>query len=169
MSPLRTWAVGAAVLGLAACVVPAGDARSDVKVPDRDSFAVVAQVLVRHCGSLDCHGNTYRNLRIYGNEGLRSNAKDRPLSPECTTDDEVQRDYDSLVGLEPEVLTKVVADRGARPERLTFIRKARGTEAHKGGALMKPGDDIDDCLTSWLESRVAEDACARALPESTCL
>jgi hypothetical protein len=156
------------MLGLVACSIPATDARIEAKVPDRDSFDVVAQVLERHCGSLDCHGSDYRNLRLYGNEGLRLDATDRPLSPECTTTDEVEQDYDSLVGLEPEILTAVVAAKGARPERLTFIRKARGTEDHKGGTLMKTGDDIDSCLTSWLASQVDEDACSRSLPENTC-
>jgi hypothetical protein len=168
MSALRRWLVALALLGFAACASPATDARVDEKVPGRDSFPIVAQVLVRHCGSLDCHGSSYRNLRVYGNEGLRLEAADRPLSPECTTDAEVEQDYDSLVGLEPEVMTAVVASSGARPERLTFMRKARGTEHHKGGTLMKAGDDIDDCLTSWLASQVDEVACARALPESTC-
>jgi hypothetical protein len=168
MSALHTWALCWAMLGLGACAMPETDGRIDGKVPERDAFEIVAQVLERHCGSLDCHGSSYRNLRVYGNEGLRLETTDRPLSPECTTMDEVEQDYDSLVGLEPEILTAVVVDKGARPERLTFIRKARGTEYHKGGALMKAGDGIDACLTSWLASQVNEDACMRALPENMC-
>lgn len=168
MTTLHLRALCCVLLGVTACAVPAADARVVAKVPDDTSFALVAQVLVRHCGSLDCHGDTYRNLRVYGNEGLRLEATDRPLSPECTTEDEAQRDYESLVALEPEIMTAVVADQGARPERLTFIRKARGAEHHKGGMLTKPGGDIDDCFTSWLAGEVAEDSCKRALPESSC-
>jgi hypothetical protein len=168
MNALRTWSLCWVVSSLVACSMPATDARIHGKLPDRDSFDVVAQVLERHCGSLDCHGSSYRNLRLYGNDGLRLEATDRPLTPECTTPDEIEQDYDSLVGLEPEILTAVVTSKGARPERLTFIRKARGTEDHKGGTLMKTGDDIDSCLTSWLASQVDEDACSRSLPENTC-
>jgi hypothetical protein len=168
MSVLRACTLASVLSALGACAMPAADARFDGKVPDRDSFPIVAQVLERHCGSLDCHGESHRNLRLYGNEGLRLDAGDRPLSPECTTEAEVEQDYVSLVGLEPEALAAVVADRGSQPERLTFIRKARGTEHHKGGKLMSTGDDIDDCLTSWLVSKVDDAACKRALPESTC-
>jgi hypothetical protein len=156
------------MFAVGACAMPATDGRFDGKAPDRGSFPIVAQVLVRHCGSLDCHGESHRNLRIYGNEGLRLAATDRPLSPECTTDAEIDEDYVSLVGLEPEVLSAVVADHGAHPERLTFIRKGRGTEHHKGGTLMKSGDDTDACLTSWLAGEVDDNACTRALPERTC-
>jgi hypothetical protein len=137
-------------------------------VPERASFAPVAQVLVRHCGTLDCHGEVHRNLRIYGNEGLRWASTARPLMPACTTADEVEQDYASVVGLEPEVMSAVVADGGERPERLTLIRKARGTEHHKGGGLFQTGDDADTCLTSWLASETDTAACLRALPTNDC-
>src|SRR3954454_294755 len=152
MSALRRLALSCSWFALYACAIPAADERIHEQVPDKESFAIVAQVLERHCGSLDCHGSSYRNLRVYGNEGLRLQSTDRPLTPACTTDAEIARDYDSLVGLEPEAMHAVVASRGMKPERLTFIRKARGTEDHKGGKLMKIGDDTDDCLTSWLAS-----------------
>jgi hypothetical protein len=31
----------------------------------------VAAMLIEACGSLDCHGTVGRNLRLYGNIGLR--------------------------------------------------------------------------------------------------
>jgi hypothetical protein len=154
---------------LGACAVPAADARTHELVPDRASFAPVAQVLERKCGSLDCHGSSYRNLRVYGNESLRFATGDRPLMPACTTADEVEQDYLSAVGLEPEAMSAVVADGGAHPERLTVVRKARGAEAHKGGAPLIEGDDGDLCLTSWLASQIQTDACLRALPATDCL
>lgn len=155
--------------GLSACAVPAADERITEMVPDAASFAPVAQVLVRHCGSLDCHGSAYRNLRIYGNEGLRWAATDRALTPACTTPDEVEQDYESAVGLEPEAMTAVVADGGARPERLSLIRKGRGLEHHKGGTRMQAGDDVDTCLTSWLAGQPDREVCLRALPTTDCL
>ena len=158
----------ASLLALCACAVPASDSRTEAMVPDRDSFAPVAQVLVHECGTLDCHGSAYRNLRVYGNEGLRLAASERPLMPACTTGDEVEQDYVSVVGLEPERMTAVVEDGGSDPQRLTLMRKARGTEHHKGGAPITEGDEADRCLTSWLASDTDQAACVRALPKSAC-
>jgi hypothetical protein len=151
-----------------ACALPASDERFSERVPDRVTFPEVAQVLVRHCGTLDCHGERVRNLRMYGNEGLRWASSDQPLSPPCTTADEVDQDYASVVGLEPEIMNAVVADHGARPERLTLVRKARELESHKGGAPFKAGDDADRCLGSWLANETDQAACLRALPETQC-
>ena len=126
---------------LASCNVPESDARFNPMLPDRETFRDVAPVLAHACGTLDCHGSRSRNLLLYGSEGLRLSASDRPLSPACATPDEIDQDYESVVGLEPEVLSAVVSDRGADPERLTLVRKARGLESHKGGALFREGDD----------------------------
>jgi hypothetical protein len=153
---------------LCACAVPASDARVAERLPDRASFPVVAQLLVHSCGTLDCHGERGRNLRLYGNESLRWAKTDQPLRPACTTLDEVEQDYDSVVGLEPEVMAAVVADRGARPERLSLLRKARGLEHHKGGTLIHAGDDKDQCLSSWLAGDTRTDLCLRALPATKC-
>jgi hypothetical protein len=161
-------AVGIALMTAAACAVPASNERLSERLPDRASFPEMAQVLIRNCGTLDCHGMRGRNLRLYGNEGLRWAETDRPLSPACTTADEFDQDYDSVVGLEPELMSEVVADHGAHPERLTLVRKALGLEAHKGGAPLHQGDDAQLCLTSWLTGATQTDACLRALPDSTC-
>lgn len=157
------------VAALSACTLPAADGRFAPDLPDRASFPEVAQVLVRHCGTLDCHGMQGRNLRLYGSEGLRWAASDQPLAPPCTTVAEIDQDYDSVVGLEPELMSAVVADGGAHPERLTLVRKARGAEAHKGGAPLREGDDADQCMTSWLASQTQTDACLRALPATDCV
>lgn len=154
----------AAIAALAvACSAPGSDPRYvETTLPDRASFPPVAQLLVHRCGTLDCHGTRYRNFRLYGDEGLRLAATDRPLSPP-TTVAEIDQDYEAVVGLEPELVAAVVADHGASPERLTVVRKARGTESHKGGALWAAGDDQDACLTSWLAGAVDAGACTRAL------
>jgi hypothetical protein len=149
-----------------ACSPPASDARFSGLLPDRASFPEVAQVLVRYCGTLDCHGSRARNLRLYGSEGLRWASSDRPQTPTCSSDDEFTQDYASIVGLEPELLSAVVADHGTSPERLSLIRKARGQEAHKGGTPIHEGDAADRCLVSWLADRTDLDACLSALPPS---
>jgi hypothetical protein len=142
----------------------ASDERFVATTPDRASFPHVAEMLVHTCGTLDCHGSPYRNLRLYGDEGMRWAATDRPLVP-STTNDEVEQDWDSVVGLEPEILSKVVEEAGAHPERLTLVRKARGEEAHKAGAIVQVGDDRDVCLTSWLAGKTDLAKCDLAAKE----
>ena len=155
----------AAALAMA-CGAPPDDARIGVVAPDRAQFPPVSLLLDRRCGSLDCHGARTRNLQIYGCEGLRLG----DASPGCrnasgtdTTADEHDATYRSLVTLEPAVMTSVVQGHGAHPELLTFVRKARGNEAHKGGTLITPGDDQDVCITSWLAGATDVGACGRAL------
>lgn len=86
----------------------------------------------------------------------------RSLGGRSTTEEEHRATYRSIVGLEPAVMSEVVANHGSDPELLTFIRKPRGTEAHKGGKLFVPGDDQDVCLTSWLSGRTNLTACNNA-------
>lgn len=120
-------------------------------------------MLIQACGTLDCHGTVGRNLRVYGDTGLRYSATDVPTTLIPTTTDEVAQDYDSVVGLEPELMSEVVASGGADPERLTFYRKALGLESHKGGAVVVAGDPRDVCITTWLQGRADAAACAAAL------
>jgi hypothetical protein len=149
--------VALALGGAFACV--ATDDRVVVTPPDRATFPAVSDVMARHCGSLDCHGTTGRNLRVYGSLGLRlaqTGDDSRPTSaPHKTTIAEYDEDYLSLLGLEPEVMSAVVADKGQSPERLTFVRKARGHENHKGGTVWPEGSDLDRCFLTWLAGQAA--------------
>ena len=158
---LLSLALGVGVV--VACTTPQSDARFVASVPDRASFPPVAQVFVRTCGTLDCHGTVARNFKIYGDVGLRYAATDRPSVLTPTTSDEMDRTFESFVGLEPETLTAVVNAGGASPERLTFLRKARGTEHHKPGPVITAGDDRDRCFTSWLAGATDVAACQTAL------
>jgi hypothetical protein len=137
-----------------------GGAGSMLAAPARASFVPVDDVLQASCGTLDCHGQVGRSLRLYGGRGLRwsstMNSADDPTTPE-----EYDQSYWSVIGLEPEVMSDVVNDHGARPERLTMVRKARNLEHHKGGKLFDAGDDRDRCLTSWLAGALDGDACMR--------
>jgi hypothetical protein len=156
----------AAPLGFAfACSTPPSDARFVETVPDRPSFVPVADMLVHTCGTLDCHGTQFRNLRLYGREGVRLDKDASPnlLDGSVSTTQEYDEDYLSVVGLEPEVMSQVVMQGGAAPERLTLVRKGRGQEAHKGGSLYAVGDDRDRCLVSWLAKNVDTQACARSV------
>ena len=148
----------------ASCGEAPGDARIGVVAPDLAQFPRVGDLLGRRCGSLDCHGATTRSLQIVGCEGLRlGDAKPgcRDSGGTNTTADEYTATYRSVVGLEPAVMSAVVQGKGAHPELLTLVRKARGAEAHKGGDLFAPGDDQDNCVATWLAGKTDVEACAR--------
>ncbi|HEY1697752.1 MAG TPA: hypothetical protein VGG39_36580 [Polyangiaceae bacterium] len=163
-----------------------------------DSFKPVADYLGNRCGTLDCHGQAGRNFRVWGCQGLRLEPDASPAScTEQTTEAEYEATYRSLVGLEPQVMSTVyvgcassVPDGGGvyppgsscHPELLTFIRKARGLESHKGGQLIcteapcppgvpvpapiddagPPVDPQDVCLVTWLEGQTDQEACQLA-------
>jgi hypothetical protein len=153
--------------GLAAaigCSTADSSARTRPRGPDRTQFTAVARVLVRQCGSLDCHGVSTRNLRLYGYGGLRLPSSGVLPDEGDIRPEEVDADYDAVVGVEPEKMTEVAAARGAGAEDLTFVRKGRGVEDHKGKAAVTAGDDADRCILSWLASAVDLGACTRVAP-----
>lgn len=155
--------VGAAVVG---CSSPDTNARVNpvASGPDRAQFAEVAPVLVNRCGSLDCHGSAYRNMRLYGYAGARLDPAHTPDNPRTITQAEIDADYDAVVALEPTLMAEVVASGGAEAGNLTLVRKGRGAENHKGGRRIEPGDDADVCLVSWLGGNVDVAACRRIVP-----
>jgi hypothetical protein len=158
------WACAAA-----GCSTAPSDARIVLALPHSSeaAFGPVADYLDHRCGSLDCHGNVARNLRIWGCEGMRLSPTDAPicnrLGGKKTTPMEHTATYESLVGLEPTAMSAVVLDNGQDPQLLTFVRKARGQESHKGGALIVLGDDQDRCITSWLAGATDTMACGNAI------
>jgi hypothetical protein len=158
-----SFAIAAIVAVTFACSSPPSGAQTVPVLPDTTSFPPVAAMLIQACGSLDCHGTVGRNLRMYGDTGLRFSATDVPSVLIPTTADEVAQDYGSIVGLEPEIMSEVVTSGGANPQRLTFYRKARGIESHKGGAVVTQGDARDVCITTWLQGHADATACTAAL------
>ena len=147
---------------MAACGVDEGRVNAETALSG-DAFRPVAQVLVDRCGSLDCHGSKYRNMRLSGFGGARIDVDARPDAPE-TTSAEVDADYQAVVALEPDIFREVIAEGGRDPERLTFFRKGQQKEAHKGGQRIVPGDQADVCVRSWLSSSVDAAACKAAVP-----
>ncbi len=156
--------VAAGVVAFSCSSPPPNDRIGIVGPPElKTDFDPVANYLDARCGSLDCHGQPGRNLRIWGCFGMRLDPNDVPQCTTRTTDAEYLATYRSIVGLEPTVMTAVVVNGGAHPELLTMIRKARGVEAHKGGQLIQPGDVQDQCLTSWLAGQTDVATCLAAL------
>lgn len=143
------------VVTAASCVVQNTRIGIDAPPYSDPSFKPVGDFLVYRCGTLDCHGQIGRNLRIWGANGLRLDPdgfSNSDFNGAPTTSQEYLATYRSLVGLEPQLMTTVWtgcqgqlnADGGAdyppptacHPELLTFMQKARGTEKHKGGQLI---------------------------------
>jgi hypothetical protein len=153
----------AVALAIAACSAPDEGATVKADVASRERFELVSDAMVYQCGTLDCHGNAFRNLRLYGYGGLRLSGRPDQGAP-LRVRAEVDANYDAIVGLEPESFVMVIAESGREPERLTLVAKARALQNHKGGPVMKPGDAIDDCITSWLRGNVADDRCLEATP-----
>jgi len=152
--------VGVGIVSAGGCSSPDSSARVDPIGPDAAQFAYVAPVLSRRCGSIDCHGSIYRNMRVYGYGGLRRGAAaTAPDVPASLTTEEVTATYESVIGLEPEIMRDVVKSGGTGVERLTFVRKGRGDEEHKGHRRVTPGDASDRCITTWLAGSVDTAAC----------
>lgn len=150
-----------ATLGVA-CASTDKTSRVDPIGPSFEQFKSVAPMLVRRCGSIDCHGSVFRNFRLYGYGGRRFDPSTRPDFPPIIEPSEVQANYDAFIGLEPEIMRDVVQSGGADPGRLTIVRKARNEEDHKGGLRITRGDDADKCLLTWLQNKVDTAACERA-------
>lgn len=131
-----------------------------IATPDRAQFPLVADAISPSCATLDCHGQVGRNFRMYWQRGLRLDPAARPGEGETTTE-EYDLTFRSLVALEPFKMD-AVAKGAQKPDSLTLVRKARGTEAHKGGAMNPIGSDADRCLVSWLSGAIDTAACNAA-------
>jgi hypothetical protein len=162
---LTTSACAAGLVLLACSATPSTSDKVTVIGPNPGDFAAstggVDPVFERHCGSLDCHGNTARALRIYSQYGLRIPNEAGVLpGTAATTPDEVSANYRSIIAVEPEQMTAVT--KGGDPYSLLILKKPLTTETHKGGTVMIKGDDTEKCITGWLKGTVDKNACAAA-------
>jgi hypothetical protein len=145
---------GVGGIAFSSCVDTSGT--TIIACPPFADFANVSPVLEKRCGTLDCHGMADRPMRIYGSTGLRAPDPDHANDPDYypggktpTTMLELADNYRAVCGLEPEIMTEVTQGK-AKPDALTFIRKPRLTEKHKGGRIWDQGKPGDRCLTGWL-------------------
>ncbi len=127
--------------------------------PDPDLYREAVQPYVqKRCGTLDCHGNSNRPLRIYGQFGLRHPAESNFPGGEPTTTIEADANYLSACGVEPELMSRSLENLGASADQLKFVAKARGQLNHKGGKVVDEGDPGDNCLMGWIGTISNEDA-----------
>lgn len=120
--------------------------------PNHDVFInSVSPYLERRCGTLDCHGQITRPMRIFGQVGLRhADEKTFPGSNVATTTRELEANFAAVCNVDPEAMQEVVEDRGASADKLLIVNKARGLERHKGGKIVNEQDPGDRCITGWL-------------------
>ena len=96
----------AAMMALLACSSDPGAPVDAAVLPKGEAFQPVAEVMVARCGSLDCHGSKYRNMRLYGFGGGRlevpldggKDPRTRPDSFGRTTPEEAARTLEPFVG-----------------------------------------------------------------------
>ncbi len=139
--------------------------------PDFASYKTgVDPYLGKRCSTLDCHGQLGRGLRLFSQQGLRafdaSGNGSFPLTSgkDAITDDEVRQNFLAVVGLEPEVMTQVMAGGGADPLKLLLLKKPLLYEGHKGGQVMIDTSDPGyKCIASWLAGSLDTNACTKSL------
>ncbi len=145
---------GLLVSGSTSCS-PAPDSGrvTEVLQPDFRTYSEnVDFYLQRRCGTLDCHGQPGRAYRIYGQTGFRLYNEDAGLvsGQQPTTEAEKLANFQALVALEPEEMSRLVATQGAEPNKLILLRKPLLLERHKGGPAMAEDDAGYKCVVNWL-------------------
>lgn len=165
----------AGLLPLAGVALLVGASSSCASIPDSGRFTAVLApdyatyqqhvdtYLQRRCGTLDCHGQPGRAYRVYGFTGFRLYNLDAGLisGVQETLPEEIRANYEALVSLEPEEMSRVMAKQGGEKEdldRLLFFRKAQRIERHKGGQAMAEDDPGYRCVVAWLRIPVARPA-----------
>jgi hypothetical protein len=140
-------------------------------LPDQKSFveSKVSLFMERRCGTLDCHGQPGRPLRIYSDWGLRLKPRDDgSRNGAATTSDEQRANYLSVVGLEPEAMETCFRTKGADKANFQLLLKPISLEnggiRHKGGPVLRP-DNQDSgwqCLYGWVSGEVNKAECEKA-------
>lgn len=162
---VATVIVAALAGALSGCLGDDATATQTFKCPSRASFTgepsdggadavSVSAFMERRCGTLDCHGSTLRPMRLLGRYGLRDPGQKNVTGGAPTTAAERDANYAAVCNVEPEQMDKAAADFGQSAEKLLVLEKARGVEGHKGGTIVVPGTDADNCLLGWLRGDV---------------
>jgi hypothetical protein len=158
---LSAASIGIAIATTLSCASPPDKDRfTDILEPDFETYVQnVDSYLTRRCGSLDCHGEPGRAYRIYSREGYRLySIEDGGLvsGQQPTRPEEQRANYQALVALEPEEMSRLMARQGENPNLLLFLRKPLKLERHKGGAAMAEDDPGYRCVVSWLSIPVVD-------------
>lgn len=125
--------------------------------PNKDVFVQhVSPYLERRCGTLDCHGQPKRPMRIYGQLGLRHPLEDNFSGGAATTTLELDANFDAVCNLDPEAMAESAETLGASADKLLLVNKMRGIERHKGGQAVIAQTPGDRCVLNWLKFKPSE-------------
>jgi hypothetical protein len=139
----------------------------DVPALDADRYALEVQPYVgESCGTLDCHGDPGRPLRIYSElglrrgDGLRPSPVDADRDPDPITEGELQDNVLAFGALQPAL--------SPGDERLVLSKPlsgAAGGSHHVGGDLWDgPEHPGYRCLRRWLDGEDGDaESCQEAL------
>ncbi len=149
---MRRGLVALCLLALGACTIADQQELPQV-VRDPVSFeADIQPILGPGCGSLDCHGDRGRPLRLYAQFGRRAAAELRsaPLTPE-----EIADNVAALATMPPDRVLGKPLDVSA------------GGMRHVGGDLW-PSDSAPayTCVSAWLAGEQAQAACEMAAAQA---
>ena len=155
------WLALMAIL-FASCISEEDEGSSDLACPSDDQWPQVSQVVEKRCGTLDCHGDPSRPLRVYGRNGPRLDPNLIVGGDAGTTTDELAANRLSVCGLEPERMDAVIA---GEEDLLTLsvVRKPILDEAHKGGRVFLQTSPGYICFASWIEGEADLAACEEEL------
>lgn len=159
---VRVWrlaGVGAAMAMLSCSMTPEPSATISLEVPSYADFvgggvegSGVHVFLEKQCGTLDCHGQVGRPLRLYSVNGLRApNDAGLVSGAGAETSAELYSNFLSVVGLQPEEMNRVVLGQDP-PTQLLLLQKPMALVSHKGGQRILVGDPMYTCLMSWLQA-----------------
>jgi hypothetical protein len=162
-------ALGAVSLAPGCSGVPSTSDRIIVEGPPAGIFingptGGVDAVFERRCGSLDCHGQYGRPLRIYSQYGLRMpNPSNAGPGSGPTTTEEQNENYRSIVALEPEKMTNIIKSiPNGDPFTLLILEKPLNRESHKGGPVISKDDATSQCLAAWIGKGTLDPNCMAA-------
>ena len=174
-SPRRT-AVAIAVclltfvgVGMSASSCLGEDELETFACPNKDVFIQnVSPFIERRCGTLDCHGQPTRPMRIYGQLGLRHPSEMNVSGGAPTTALEAESNYAAVCNLDPEAMKDSADTIGASAEKLLLVNKMRGLERHKGGKAVVEQSAGDRCVLLWLKFKSDMDVspeCTKAVDQ----
>lgn len=149
-------------------VWPDKSAFTGIPVDGSGTLPAVSSYMERRCGTLDCHGSALIPMRLYGQFGRRHPDEMNFPGGLGTTAAELEANYGTVCSVEPEKTAEQAQNLGQTADTLLIVRKARGTEGHKGGTILKEGDAADKCILGWLRNNglasVTED-CKKAIAQ----
>lgn len=167
----------AVALGFMALMIVGIGATSCIGEGEDETFACpnktvfvqnVSPFLERRCGTLDCHGQPTRPMRIYGQLGLRHPSETNVSGGAPTTQAELDANYAAVCNLDPEAMKDSAETIGASAAQLLLVTKMRGLERHKGGEAVKEQSPGDRCVLLWLKFKGDTDvgpACTEAVDQ----